>query len=201
RKLLRNFLSDKRLAVLFQVIADRVRGPSCVSIVQSCIVETVSEKEASPSTSVQERDPRAPSREWCKAKVAEFSVLRSRMEKAPRRKAMRLQWPNLGNPEQWEEILLRRCHPKCVQFLPSFPNHKGTPPAVPVVLGLTTARVETLIQYAVEWAECDGFTRALREWLFVLFLMVHKPIMPDVCAAMRSLANLCRNTRSSLDMD
>ncbi|EPB79576.1 flavocytochrome c [Ancylostoma ceylanicum] len=139
-----------------QVIADRARGPSCVSVAQPDVSELVSEKEAAPSSSAPERDPRAPQRKWCKTKVAEFSVLRSRMEKAPRRSAIKLKWPNM---------------------------------------------VETLIQYAVEWAECDGFSRALREWLFALLLMVHKPLMPDVCAAMRGLANLCRNLRSSMDME
>ncbi|VDN26847.1 unnamed protein product [Cylicostephanus goldi] len=187
---------------LQQVIADRVRGPSCVSIIQPSVSDLEeTEKEAPPSTSTAERDPRAPSREWCTAKVAEFSVMRSRMEKAPRKKAMRLQWPNLTNSEQWEELLLRRCHPKCVQFLPSFPNHQGTPPAVPIVLSLTSAMVENVIQYAVEWAECDGLSRPLREWIFALLLLIHKPVMPDVCAAMRSLANLCRRTRSSMDLE
>ncbi|ETN71229.1 hypothetical protein RB195_008222 [Necator americanus] len=184
---------------LQQVIADRVRGPSCVSMVQPSVSELVSEKEAPPS--VQERDPRAPPREWCKAKVAEFSAFRSRVEKAPRKRVMKLKWPNMSDAEQWEDVLLRRCHPKCTQFLSSFPNHQGTPPAVPIVLSMSSALVETLIQYAVEWAECDGFSRALREWLFVLLLLVHKPLMPDVCAAMRALANLCRNLRSSMDVE
>ncbi|VDM79801.1 unnamed protein product [Strongylus vulgaris] len=178
---------------LQQVIADRVRGPSCVSIAKPILSDLVSEKEAPPSTSAPERDPRAPCRDWRIAKVAAFSALRSRMETAPRKKAMKLQWPNLANSEEWEQLLLRRCHPKCVHFLPNFPNHQGTPPAVPVV--------ENVIQYAVEWAECDGLSRPLREWLFALLLLVHKPVLPDVCAAMRGLANLCRRMRSSLDME
>ncbi|VDL66075.1 unnamed protein product [Nippostrongylus brasiliensis] len=110
---------------------------------------------------------------------------------------------NLGllqsDAERWEEVLLRRCHPKCEHFMPHFPHHQGTPPAVPVVLSISSTMVNTLISYAVEWAE-DEFTRALREWLFALLLIIEKPLLPDVCAALRALASTCRRLRSRTDM-
>ncbi|VDM62270.1 unnamed protein product, partial [Angiostrongylus costaricensis] len=106
-----------------------------------------------------------------------------------------------SDAEKWEELLLRQCHRKCVQFAPSFPSHRGTPPAVPIVLSLPSKKVNGLIPYVVEWAECDGFNRELREWIFALLLIVEKPLLPDVCAALRGLANLCKTLRNSLDIE
>ncbi|KJH53120.1 flavocytochrome c [Dictyocaulus viviparus] len=182
------------------VIVDRFRSPSCVSINKPDVSTTTTVKDFA-LRNIAERDSRAPPREWCQAKVAEFSLQRLRMEKATRNVALKLPWPNMTNAEEWEELLLRRCHPKCVHFLPSFPNHRGTPPATPVVFGISFSMVNILIPYAVEWAECDEFSRALREWLFALLLIVQKPLLPDVCAAIRGLANLCRKLRSSLDIE
>ncbi|VDO76354.1 unnamed protein product [Haemonchus placei] len=163
---------------------------------------SASEAEVSSNTpSVVVHDPRAPKQEWRKAKVAEFSLMRSRMESAPRKSALRLHWPSLTDAEQWEELLLRRCHPKCTHFSPAFPHHQGTPPAVPVVLSISSSTVNAILPYVVEWAECGEFTRSLREWLFALLLIVQKPLLPDVCAAIRGLANLCRSLRSSVDVE
>ncbi|WKY00821.1 hypothetical protein Q1695_015110 [Nippostrongylus brasiliensis] len=184
---------------LQQVIADRIRGPSCVSVAQDLVSLSTPETDVAATTATVERDPRAPSREWCQAKVAEFSTMRSRMESISRKNALRLQWPHLSDAERWEEVLLRRCHPKCEHFMPHFPHHQGTPPAVPVVLSISSTMVNTLISYAVEWAE-DEFTRALREWLFALLLIIEKPLLPDVCAALRALASTCRRLRSRTDM-
>uniref|UniRef100_A0A0K0D2N7 Gigantea n=1 Tax=Angiostrongylus cantonensis TaxID=6313 RepID=A0A0K0D2N7_ANGCA len=106
-----------------------------------------------------------------------------------------------SDAEKWEELLLRQCHRKCVQFAPAFPNHRGTPPALPIVLSLPSKKVNGLIPYVIEWAECDGFNRELREWIFALLLIVEKPLLPDVCAALRGLANLCKALRNSLDIE
>lgn len=184
---------------LQQVIVDRIRGPSCVSIVQPQALNRGSEAETTTVRSATERNTRAPPRDWCKAKAEEFSKMRSRMESAPWNKALRLNWPHMSDAEHWEDLLLRRCHPKCTHLLPMFPHHKGTPPAVPVVLSISSATVSALIPFVVEWAECDEFSRPLREWIFSLLLIVQKPLLPDVCAAIRGLANLCRTLRSSLD--
>ncbi|PIO59344.1 hypothetical protein TELCIR_19194, partial [Teladorsagia circumcincta] len=62
-------------------------------------------------------------------------------------------------------------------------------------------QVNAVLPYAVEWAECGEFTRALREWIFAFLLIVQKPLMPDVCAAIRGLANLCRSSRNSVDIE
>ncbi|KAK6049916.1 hypothetical protein COOONC_12579 [Cooperia oncophora] len=184
---------------LQQVIADRIRGPSCVAVARPEVSKTASDAECSAAAPA-ERDPRAPKPEWRKAKVAEFSLMRSRMESAPRKSALRIHWPH-PDADQWEELLLRHCHPKCVHFSPAFPHHQGTPPAVPVVLSISQATVNAILPYAVEWAECGEFTRALREWIFAFLLIVQKPLLPDVCAAIRDLAKLCRNLRSSVDIE
>ncbi|KAK6029421.1 flavocytochrome c, partial [Ostertagia ostertagi] len=184
------------------VIADRIRGPSCVSMARPEVSTSASEAESNSTVPrAVERDPRAPKQEWRKAKVAEFSMMRSRMESAPRKAALRIKWPNSASEEQWEELLLRRCHPNCVHFSTAFPHHQGTPPAVPVVLSISSSTVNAILPYAVEWAECGEFTRALREWIFALLLIVQKPLMPDVCAAIRGLANLCRSLRNSVDIE
>ncbi|KAJ1358399.1 hypothetical protein KIN20_016813 [Parelaphostrongylus tenuis] len=185
---------------LQQVIAGRDRIPSCVSVSQT-LISTSTTKSDTSSTSVAVRDSRAPPRDWCRAKVAEFSLLRSKMEKAPRRLALKLLWPSMLDEEKWEELLLRRCHSKCIQFLPLFPNHRGTPPAVPVVLSLPSRKVNALITYVAEWAESDNFNRELREWMFALLLIVEKPLLPEVCAAIRGLANRCKSLRSSLEAE
>lgn len=185
---------------LQQVIADRVRTPSCISMNQP-LVSASALKTDTTSTRAAVRDPRAPPREWCRAKVAEFSLQRSKMERASRSQALKLRWPSVSDAEKWEELLLRQCHRKCVQFAPAFPNHRGTPPALPIVLSLPSKKVNGLIPYVIEWAECDGFNRELREWIFALLLIVEKPLLPDVCAALRGLANLCKALRNSLDIE
>uniref|UniRef100_A0A1I7XT97 Gem-associated protein 2 n=1 Tax=Heterorhabditis bacteriophora TaxID=37862 RepID=A0A1I7XT97_HETBA len=183
---------------LKQVMVSRARCPSVVSI------QTPPRQASTPArdsnSNVEQGDDKAPKRQWQIAKNCDFSLKRARIDTMPREKiALKIKWPNIGEETLWEELMLRKCHPSAVQYLPLFPNHVATPPALPIVLSLSPTYVNTLIPYFVEWAEAESLTRPIREWLYALLLVVEKPLLHDVCAAIRLLAKLCRRTRRDIN--
>ncbi|CAD6196365.1 unnamed protein product [Caenorhabditis auriculariae] len=149
------------------------------------------------------KDPSRPSLEWQLAKSAEFAENREKVEKqsALNKTRLKIKWPPITDEELWRSTLLEHCAPEVEHLKPCFPNHLGTPPTLATVKSIKPKNVNDLIPLVVEWAEAEGLSRPLREWLFALLLVVEKPLLPDVIAALRDLAKMCRRLRSLLPED
>lgn len=50
----------------------------------------------------------------------------------------------------------------------------------------------------IKWFVDDGYSPALAHWIYTMLALLEKPLLPDVCAALRSLAKQCRLLRSTM---
>lgn len=76
---------------------------------------------------------------------------------------------------------------------------EGNPPLVSCVMYLTQPMVDTLLQHHVNYANSRGFHVQQGPWIYALLALLQKPLTPDTCSTLRSLARLGAQLRSQLD--
>ncbi|XP_046656873.1 gem-associated protein 2-like [Daphnia pulicaria] len=138
-----------------------------------------------------------PSKEWQQFQVSQFSCLRSRMAKhLARLKKQGIQMkPNITLPagdkeKEWSVL----CYGNPEDEKPC----AGTPPMLPIILSLNQFMVETLLEYNVQWLEETNFTQQRGQWLYALLAKLEKPLKPEMCSLIRTLARLCSTFRVQL---
>lgn len=58
--------------------------------------------------------------------------------------------------------------------------------------------VETLLEYNKQWLEETNFTQQRGQWLYALLAKLEKPLKPEMCSLIRTLARLCSTFRVQL---
>lgn len=74
----------------------------------------------------------------------------------------------------------------------------GNPPLLSIVLHLNQTRVVRLLAFHINWLESAGFSNAQGRWLYALLMCLEKPLDPDTCAMLRSLARISSKLRADL---
>ncbi|GFQ83342.1 hypothetical protein TNCT_538471, partial [Trichonephila clavata] len=72
------------------------------------------------------------------------------------------------------------------------------PPLLSIMLYMNQKRLAKLLSYHIDWLEEVGFSHCQGEWLYALLVGLEKPLDPDTCAMLRSLARLCSKLRNDL---
>ncbi|KZS01392.1 Survival of motor neuron protein-interacting protein 1 [Daphnia magna] len=69
---------------------------------------------------------------------------------------------------------------------------------LPIILSLNQFMVETLLEYNVQWLEETSFSQQRGQWLYALLAKLEKPLKPEMCSLIRTLARLCSTFRANL---
>ncbi|GFQ64574.1 gem-associated protein 2 [Trichonephila clavata] len=75
---------------------------------------------------------------------------------------------------------------------------ESNPPLLSVMLYMNQKRIAKLLSYHIDWLEELGFSHCQGEWLYALLVGLEKPLDPDTCAMLRTLARLCSRLRNDL---
>ncbi|XP_013792825.1 gem-associated protein 2-like [Limulus polyphemus] len=59
--------------------------------------------------------------------------------------------------------------------------------------------IQQIINYHINWLEVTGFTAQQGRWFYALLSCLEKPLTPEACSSLRSLARACANLRASLE--
>ena len=59
-------------------------------------------------------------------------------------------------------------------------------------------KVETLLEYNAHWLEESGFSQLRGQWIYALLAKLEKPLKPEMCSLIRSIARTCCTLRSRL---
>ncbi|KAH7721528.1 survival of motor neuron protein-interacting protein 1 [Aphelenchoides avenae] len=191
-----------------QVVVGRERCPQVVTA--TIAPEALNRRQNGASTSnayfaQDDADPLqcpwAPGKEWQVDKSNYFSLKRSQIESAAPgvKKVRNVKFPQVSDSQGW----CRFCFESRAKFAMgyadgTFAYHKGTPPTTGLVLTLSDNQVNNLLQYQIEYFLEHGYSRAVFEWLFALLLVVKKPLLHEVCSALRDLCRQCRVLRATL---
>ncbi|KAF1763287.1 hypothetical protein GCK72_011553 [Caenorhabditis remanei] len=143
-----------------------------------------------------------PSEEWRTAKCREFGEFRQKMvDRIAKTTPLIIKDMKSPDEDKWHEILLEKCLPEFQNIATNFPNHTGTPPAVPMVLAIPKKHLSQLIEHLVEWSSEEGLSRPIREWIYALLLVIDLPLVQDVVSALRTLVKECKKLRAQLPVD
>jgi len=110
---------------------------------------------------------------------------------------LRIKWPAPDNANGWKCLCLSNC---LTEVSPSL-DHPGTPPSLSLLLSMSERQVNQLFEYLIECFLEEGYCKALCQWLYAVLAVLQKPLLPDLCSAMRDLAKQCRQLRSTLCPD
>lgn len=149
----------------------------------------------------------AASLHWQNAQVANFSELRQNLARlrADTAVAAKLRQRN-DLPEEDDEL---GWHQFC--FGNSLPlkqfslieadqqSQDALPPLLSIMLALDQPTVEQLLAFHISWFKETGFSHLQGQWLFALLACLEKPLTPEACHLIRTLARLCTNLRATLD--
>lgn len=58
--------------------------------------------------------------------------------------------------------------------------------------------VETLLEYNVQWLEENDINQQRGQWLYALLAKLEKPLKPEMCSVIRTLARSCSSCRAKL---
>ncbi|EGT57135.1 CBN-SMI-1 protein [Caenorhabditis brenneri] len=143
-----------------------------------------------------------PSEEWRVKRCRQFGEFRAETAaKIATTKPMIIKELRAPQEENWHEILLEKCLPQFQNVVDKFPNHTGTPPSWQMVFAIPKKHLSQLIEYLIDWSEEEGLSRPIREWIYVLLLVIDLPLVQDVISALRTLLKDCRKLRSQLTPD
>lgn len=147
-----------------------------------------------------------PDRDWSMAKSNEFSKNRSMLEaqKAPPLFMKGLKFPAAADSMSWCQVCFERRLEgfEIPQELEeNFAHHAGTPPTTKLIKSLNDNQVNHLILHQTEYIIDRGYTRASFEWMYALLLVVKKPLLQEVCAALRKFCRKCREWRAEMNED
>ena len=162
--------------------------------------------QCSSKTTVSDKSRFGPDKEWCMAKSNEFSLNRSVLEaiEVPDDLLENAQLPLLSDTQSWCQI----CFERRLEGLPiaqeleeRFAHHTGTPPTMKLLKSLNDQQVNTLVEYQIAYICKNGHSRARLEWIYALMLVLKKPLLHEVVAALRDFCRKCREWRALLDED
>ncbi|KAK6175338.1 hypothetical protein SNE40_013825 [Patella caerulea] len=160
----------------------------------------------------------APSLSWQKHQIATFSTLRQRFIQhqafLKKNKIKPTKVPNSNDAESWCRLCFGRLTVKPrqeaepmiqngdVQPKPSPPLQlNGSPPLVSIISAMAQPAIVKVLQYHVNWLEATGFTSHQGRWLYALMTALQKPLIPEACSLLRTLARLCSQIRATLSQD
>lgn len=160
----------------------------------------------------------APNMAWQKRQVTNFAELRQSLA---RQKALHLKkglvvkskLPAANDVEGWCRLCFGRLQPpgtKVQEVVPketgsdsdvdnSRVSHQGSLPMLSTILAMDQPTVIKVLEYHVNWFEATGFTEKQGCWFYALLLVLQKPLSPEVCSLLRTLARGCSSLRATLD--
>ncbi|OWF55474.1 gem-associated protein 2-like [Mizuhopecten yessoensis] len=147
---------------------------------------------------------------WQRTQIANFAELRQNLarQKALRKKQPLIEQKNLpaGNDvEGWCRLCFGRLQPPGSRPQEVVPEevedqtHKGTLPFLSIVMAMDQSVLVKVLEYHVNWFEATGFTERQGCWFYALLAWLQKPLIPEACSLLRSLARGAANLRATLD--
>lgn len=79
------------------------------------------------------------------------------------------------------------------------PKHEGVLPLLSIIAALDQPSVIRVLEYHINWFEATGFSDKQGMWFYALLVSLQKPLSPEACALIRSLARSCGNLRATLE--
>ncbi|XP_076068746.1 gemin 2 isoform X2 [Oratosquilla oratoria] len=76
---------------------------------------------------------------------------------------------------------------------------EGKKPLLSIVLNIKQPLIQQLLEWHVQWLEVLNFTESQGQWLYALLACIEKPLTPENCSHIRSLACTCASLRANLD--
>lgn len=143
---------------------------------------------------------------WSVYKSSGFAIQRSTIEwkKSRLKNCLKIRLPKHSNEAGWRKFCLEERSPE-IQIDEKdqvmFAHHLGNPPTMRLVLNLSEKVINSLITHLVDFFINDGYSRALFEWIYAVLLVLQKPLLHDVCCALRDLAKHARLLRDTLNKD
>ncbi|XP_064606926.1 gem-associated protein 2-like isoform X2 [Liolophura sinensis] len=156
----------------------------------------------------------APSLSWQKAQAAKFSGVRQSFARHKAKCKMsgeisirRKKLPHAEDYEAWCRLcfgrLLTKMSQQAVEAVQegedNQPKFTGTPPLLSIIVGMDQTSVIRVLEYHINWFEATGFTTEQGRWFYALLASLEKPLRPEACALLRSLARHCATLRATLD--
>uniref|UniRef100_A0A915PN02 Gem-associated protein 2 n=1 Tax=Setaria digitata TaxID=48799 RepID=A0A915PN02_9BILA len=183
---------------LQQVSVSRARCPEVVT------AKVIPQKVTSSAISKDLLFSCEPPSEWSLIMSDKFSMQRSLVDaqRSHWKKSAAYKWPSLKDPDEWRIFCLEERNssfPLETKLASRFAHHRGNPPTLRLVLSMSEQQVNAVIQYLVEVFIDEGYARPLFEWIYALLLVLQKPLLHDVCSAIRQLAKHSRILRNTLD--
>ncbi|KAK3109116.1 hypothetical protein FSP39_023393 [Pinctada imbricata] len=157
-----------------------------------------------------------PNIKWQKQQAADFAVLRQNFQRqkvlmAKRDLLKRQKLPQCNDVEGWCRLCFGRLQPPGVTAEEvrsevtmegqdiNRTTHEGVLPLLSIVAALDQPTIERLLEYHINWFEATGFTEKQGQWFYALLCCLEKPLSPESCSLIRSLARSCANLRATLD--
>ncbi|XP_060086185.1 gem-associated protein 2-like [Ylistrum balloti] len=147
---------------------------------------------------------------WQRTQVANFAHLRQNLarQKALRKKHSIVEQKTLpaGNDvEGWCRLCFGRLQPpgsrpqEVVLEEGEDQTETGTLPFLSIVMAMDQSVLVKVLEYHVNWFEATGFTERQGCWFYALLACLQKPLIPEACSLLRSLARGAANLRATLD--
>ncbi|GAB6029908.1 gem (nuclear organelle) associated protein 2 [Chamberlinius hualienensis] len=157
----------------------------------------------------------APSENWQRHQVSEFSKLRMLLSRysdrsiSERQTATKSKWPDINNDYEWcifcfgnefrsqlrQKFTFLIANPKSSS---SHNNVTRVSPNLSVVNSMSQPIITKLLEYQIDWFEVMGYSTELGRWLYALLACLEKPLTPETCSSLRSLARHCTKFRANL---
>ncbi|KAJ8313784.1 hypothetical protein KUTeg_008345, partial [Tegillarca granosa] len=130
-----------------------------------------------------------------------------------RQQTFQVQQPAANDVEGWCRLCFGRLQPPGTKLQEVVPKetgsdsdvdnsrvyHQGSLPMLSTILAMDQPTVIKVLEYHVNWFEATGFTEKQGCWFYALLLVLQKPLSPEVCSLLRTLARGCSSLRATLD--
>lgn len=160
----------------------------------------------------------APSKFWQQKQVADFSEVRQKLSKykknlAERNVKLKAALPKLDDDIGWCQLCFGGQASNVQQVdddsanisnldddksPATFPKENGVPPSLSIVCAMSQLLIEQVLNYHISWLEVTGFTPQQGRWFYALLACLEKPLTPEACSSLRSLARVCCKLRANL---
>ncbi|XP_052091948.1 gem-associated protein 2-like [Mytilus californianus] len=153
----------------------------------------------------------APDLEWQRTQIADFAEFRQSYarQKALRKKNKSLKIENVplaNDVEGWCRLCFGRLQPP--GSVPheikenesdNCTDRQGTLPLLSIMMAMDQPAVIKVLEYHINWFEATGFSDKQGSWFYSLLVCLEKPLSPEACSTLRTLARSCSNLRASLE--
>lgn len=155
-----------------------------------------------------------PDLQWQKLQTANFAELRQNLQRqkilmAKKGLLKRDKLPQCNDVENWCRLCFGRLMPpgvsqrevksEVVMEEEAKPKHEGVLPLLSIIAALDQPSVIRVLEYHINWFEATGFSDKQGMWFYALLASLQKPLSPEACALIRSLARSCGNLRATLE--